>query len=197
MLGGEHAVGEPAVDDERRALDARLVAFLVLDDLDLELMTLCPAQVHAEQHVGPVLGFGSPGAGVEGHDRVALVVLAAEQRPDLELLDARAQRSDPVFQLLLDARIVFGLRELVQDRQVLVLARELVVGLHVVLEAREARQQRFGGRLVVPEIRCAGFLLELGYRRALRVDVKDRPWRRRAPFPRPRAPRSDQPPCRS
>jgi len=124
---------------------------------------------------------------VEGNDRVALVVLAAEQRPDLELLDARAQRSNAVFQLLLDARIVFRLRELVQDRQVLVLARE----------AREARQQRFGGGLVVPEIGCGGFLLELGYRRALRVDVKDRPWRRRAPFPRPRAPRSDQPPWRS
>ena len=43
VLGGEHAVSEPAVDDERRTLDARLFAFLVLDDLDVELMTLRPA----------------------------------------------------------------------------------------------------------------------------------------------------------
>ena len=45
---------------------------------------LGPAQVHAQQHVGPVLGVGAALAGLDLADRVALVVLAGEEAAQLE-----------------------------------------------------------------------------------------------------------------
>ena len=64
--------------------DTRLLAFLGLVDLDREVLRLGPAREHAQQHRGPVLGVGAAGAGVHFADRVAFVVLAAEQRAQLE-----------------------------------------------------------------------------------------------------------------
>ena len=39
-----------------------------------------PAGVHAQQHAGPVVGLGAAGAGVDLHEGVVAVGLAAEQR---------------------------------------------------------------------------------------------------------------------
>src|SRR6266446_9098837 len=104
VLRGKHAVRETPVNDERRAFDAGLVAFLPLDDVDLERVSLRPAQVHAEQHLGPVLRFRSTRAGVQRDDRIALVVFTGEQRPDLQVFDSRTQGSDAVLYLGFDAR---------------------------------------------------------------------------------------------
>ena len=57
-----------------------------LVDLDREAPALCPAQVHAQHHLGPVLGVGPPGAGVDLGDGVPLVVLAGEQAAQLEIV---------------------------------------------------------------------------------------------------------------
>ena len=77
-LGQQHAVGEVAVDRQRGALDARLVAGLHVHHFALEAAALGPADVHAQQHLGPVLRLGAAGAGMDGDDGVAAIVLAAE-----------------------------------------------------------------------------------------------------------------------
>ena len=61
--------------------------------LDVEAALLGPAQVHAQQHLGPVLGVGAARAAVHRDDRVAGVVAAAEQALLLELGHARARRA--------------------------------------------------------------------------------------------------------
>ena len=103
-LGGEEAVGVLAAGDEGRRLQARLLPRRGLLHLDLEAAPLGPAQVHPQQDLGPVLGVGAAGAGVDGDDGVAGVVLAAEQPRLLELgqaaldraeLRARARRPSP------------------------------------------------------------------------------------------------------
>ncbi len=55
-----------------------------LVDLDGEASTLGPARVHPQQHLGPVLGVGAAGAGVQLDDRVVLVVRSAEETLGLE-----------------------------------------------------------------------------------------------------------------
>ena len=60
----------------RRGLEARLLARARLDDLGLETPGGCPAEVHAEQHLRPVLGVGAAGAGRDRHHGIAGVVLA-------------------------------------------------------------------------------------------------------------------------
>src|SRR4051812_10191994 len=57
-------------------------------------MTLAPACVHAQQHLGPVLRLGSAGSGMYGDDRVVAVCFAAEQRLCLKFVYLRLERGD-------------------------------------------------------------------------------------------------------
>ena len=66
MLPAEIAVGVLALDHNGGGLDARLVALLIVHDLIGEAVALGPAGVHPVEHLGPVLGLGAAGAGVEG-----------------------------------------------------------------------------------------------------------------------------------
>src|ERR1041385_6359256 len=49
---------------------------LMFDDLDLAIAPLCPAQIHMEQHVGPILRLGAACSRVQRHDRGSFVVLS-------------------------------------------------------------------------------------------------------------------------
>jgi len=167
LLGLQEPVGVLALDGDRGALDAGFVALLGLVDLDLEAATFEPAQVHAEEHLGPVLRLGAAGPWVDGQDGAALVEAAAEEAP---LLATRE----------LTLKGVDAADELVQ--QVVVdhaggkpLAHELLGGLEVgktgleVLELLEALLEAgvLGGGLgrrllVVPEVGGLHALLERG-----------------------------------
>ena len=94
-LGGQQPVRVVADDHERRALQARFVARLVVHQLALEAAALGPAQIHPEQHLGPVLRLGAAGAGMDGHDRVLAIVLAAEHLLDFAGLHFLVEDSRP------------------------------------------------------------------------------------------------------
>ena len=114
-LGGEEAVGVLAAGDEGGRLEARLLPRRGLRHLDLEAAPLGPAQVHAQQHLGPVLGVGAARAGVDGDDRVAGVVLAAEEARLFELGQAALDRRQLRLQLGRDRLVLVGeLREVVE-----------------------------------------------------------------------------------
>ena len=87
-LGGEQPVGVLAVDGEGDALDAGLVAFAGFVQLDVEAPALRPAQVHAQEHLGPVLALGAAGSRVDAHDGVAGVELPGEEALLLQTLQA-------------------------------------------------------------------------------------------------------------
>ena len=85
------AVGVGAAHREGGALDARLLAVLPVEQLDLVAVALGPAQVHAQQHLGPVLRLGAAGAGMDRQDRAALVVGARELELELERGELRVE----------------------------------------------------------------------------------------------------------
>src|SRR5450759_892977 len=89
-----------ALHSQGGALEAGFVAFLRVVHLDLERTVLEPAQVHAQQHLGPVLRLGAAGAGMDGHDRAALVVLAAEEAQLFPTLEVGLELGDAVNELL-------------------------------------------------------------------------------------------------
>ena len=93
-LGLERPVGVLAVDGDRGRLEARLLPRARLDDLGLEAASLGPAQVHAEEHLGPVLRVGAALAAVDRDERVAGVVLAGEERVLLEPGQLALERRD-------------------------------------------------------------------------------------------------------
>ena len=83
----QHAISIGAVDFERGGLDAGAFAFETVGQHGLEIVAFGPAQVHAQQHLGPVLRFGAAGAGMDGDDGVARVVFAREQHPGFEFAE--------------------------------------------------------------------------------------------------------------
>ena len=52
----------------------------------LETVALRPSQVHAQQHLGPILALSAAGAGVDGDDGAAGVVRAGEQHGGFQAL---------------------------------------------------------------------------------------------------------------
>ena len=56
---------------------------LVVEHLGLPALAFAVAQVHAQQHVRPVLALRAAGAGVDRDDRVRTVVLAAQHAGEL------------------------------------------------------------------------------------------------------------------
>src|SRR5919109_640136 len=60
-----------AADREGRGLDPVLLPRALVDHLGLEAALLGPAEVHAQEDLGPVLRVGAAGVGLDGDDRVA------------------------------------------------------------------------------------------------------------------------------
>ena len=75
------------MDGEGGRLEAGLLGVGGVEDLDGVLVLLGPARVHPHQHLGEVRGVDATGAGADGDQRLAGVVLAGEQGADLERLD--------------------------------------------------------------------------------------------------------------
>ncbi len=79
-----------------------------LEQLDLETTFLGPAHLHAQHHLGPILGVGATGAGVDRHERVAGVVATREQPLLLELLEAGLDARHLLDHLALERRVLLG-----------------------------------------------------------------------------------------
>jgi len=77
-FGFEIAEGIGAGDEEGGGFVAGFIAFEGVDEGIGKVVGIAPAGVHAEEHAGPVAGFGAAGAGVDGEVGVAAVEFAAE-----------------------------------------------------------------------------------------------------------------------
>ena len=86
-LGLQPAIGEIALDAEGGRLDAGHVAAGHFHQLGLPATALGPAQVHAQQDFGPVLGFGATGTGLDVDEGVGRVHLPGEHALEFQLLD--------------------------------------------------------------------------------------------------------------
>ena len=100
-LGLEIAVGIIARHQYGGAFYASLFPLKLVDERCLKPAALGPAQVHPQQHACPVLGLGAAGAGMNAHERIALVAFAAEHFFEFHLLDRVLK--------LIGCRVHFGL----------------------------------------------------------------------------------------
>ena len=63
-------------------------------DFGLEAVLLAPAQIHAQQHLRPILRLGAAGARLDVQERAVRVHLAGEHALEFELLDVALERAD-------------------------------------------------------------------------------------------------------
>jgi hypothetical protein len=152
-----------------------LVAGLDVEHLGGVVVRLAPAQVHAQEHLGPVGGVGAARARVDRDDRRPGVVFAAEQPLELRGVEL-ALGGDQLLERLPARSLVVRLRgELEQHFRVVERADQRVVARHLALGAALLAQQLLRALAVVPQLRIRGLLLELGDPLADPREVKDAP----------------------
>ncbi len=83
-FGTQPAIGVFALNVNGGTFDARDFTFRDFHQLAFEAMSFDPAQVHTQQHVGPVLSFGTTGAGLNFHVGVVFVHFAREHAAEFE-----------------------------------------------------------------------------------------------------------------
>ena len=86
---------------EGRTVEADSLAGRGVVDGDLPVLALGVTRVHAEEHLGPVLGFESALARIDRHDTVTGVELVVEPRGQLERVGIGRKRSDGLDDLAL------------------------------------------------------------------------------------------------
>ena len=145
------AVGVVALDVQRGAADAGFVVAQLVDDLGLVAVTLGPAAVHAQEHLGPVASLGAAGAGLDPEVGVAGVLRPAQHRLQLEVVEpsSRACASSAV-QLGLEAGILLG--QLGQGLEVADGGFQLLERLEQAVERLELLDDLLGFFRIVPEV---------------------------------------------
>ena len=151
IVAGQHECG---------ALDARFVAWLIIDDLALETAALRPLQVHAQQHLRPILRFGAARARMDCDDGVGAIVLAAEHLLRLGRLDLRLELAEAAREIRAD--VLPSIRPLDQHAQIVDVPAERLPQRHVFLQTPAALHYLLRVGLVTPEIGLARLLLDVG-----------------------------------
>jgi hypothetical protein len=138
-------------------------------------MPLGPAEVHPEEHLGPVGRLGPAGAGADREDRAALVVFAGEQERSAFAAEVALELGGRPIELRRQL-LVAGLLDELEGRQEIVRAGlEVAPQPDLRAEIVGFTKDLLGRSLVVPERRLAGQRLQVGDAPFLRVEVKDAP----------------------
>ena len=138
------------MSSERHALDAGFVAGLVVDHLAAGSRGARPFQIHAQQHLGPVLRLGAAGARMDGDDRVGAIVLAAEHLPGFRRVDLLLQLVERAREVGVDVFARTGPFD--QDADVVGAARQRFEQRPIFLEPPAALHDLLRLGLVAPEI---------------------------------------------
>ena len=158
---------------QRDGFDAGLLAFRLLQLHHLVAVLLAPADVHALQHLGPVLRLGAALPGIDLHVAIVGVGLTGQKAFDLapvRLIGEGAQGFQAVGN---HVGVALGLGELDQLHRVGDLGFQLQHGLDAVGEEGPLAHQLLGVGGVVPEGRVLGERVQLGQAMLGGIPVKD------------------------
>jgi hypothetical protein len=138
-------------------------------------MALGPAEVHPQEHLGPVGRLGAAGAGADRQDRAALVVLAGEQERRPLALEVLLELGRRPIELGGQLGVRGLLDELEGGEEIIDAGLQASPELDLGPQAVGLAEDLLGAALVVPEPGLAGQRLELGDAPFLRLEVKDAP----------------------
>src|ERR1035438_8752262 len=112
-FGLQQAVRVFAVDLNRGGFYTGAFAFQPIGNYSLEAVPLSPAQIHAQQHLGPILALGAARAGMDDQNGIFRVVPAGQQHAGFENLQTLGE----LLQLALQfARHVFAFARQFEQR---------------------------------------------------------------------------------
>ena len=198
-LRAEPAVRAPPLDRHGHALEARLLALLLVDDLGREAVSLGPTQVHPKQHFRPIGRLGSTRAGADREQRGTLVVFAGEQQRGPFAPEIGFEPRGIAFQLREQLGVGCLVEQFDGGKKVVGPSEEPLPQGNLLALPVGLAKDLLRGPLIVPEARLLGQLLELGDSSVLGRKVKASPrsrgstrpgrgWRRRPPSSGPADP---------
>jgi len=138
-------------------------------------VALGPAEVHPEEHLGPVRGLRAAGAGADRQDGGPLVVLAVEEQLGPLAAEVALERGALAIKLGAQIRVVRLLEELGGRFEIPGAGQETVPQLDLGSEAIGLAKDFLGSTLIVPEPGFAGQRLQLGEASFSCRKVKDAP----------------------
>jgi hypothetical protein len=147
------AVGVDPADGERGTIDAGFVARLIVDHVRAIAAALTPAQVHAHQHLSPVLGLGAARPGMNADDGASMIDGPRQHSLQLGLAHPPLELRGQALEFGQRALVVFGRGELEQLEPVAHVSREPLDQLELFLRLGTAAHVGLRAILVVPEIR--------------------------------------------
>jgi hypothetical protein len=100
---GEQSEGVLSIHTKRRGLDARFFSGLIVIQHGLEALSLSPSEIHAHEHLGPVLRVYAARAGMNRDDGVARIIFAGEEGFGLDAIDELLQACDFALQVAVNA----------------------------------------------------------------------------------------------
>ena len=172
-LGLEPAIGIETGDLDGDRLDAGLLARGLLDPLDLVAVRLGPAQIHAQQHLGPVLRLGAAGAGIDLEEGVVGVGLAREHALQLQACHLLLERQELLLDLAQDRLVTLRLGELGEIGGVGEPALERALTVDRLGEAVAFPHQALRLLGVAPEVGCLREAVQLLEADLSLIPVKD------------------------
>ena len=154
----EQSVRELARHEHGCALQSRFLAWLIVDDLAPESAAFGPAEIHAQQHLRPVLRLGASRAWMDRQNRVLAVVLAAEHLLDLAGLHFLIEHIERFGEFRVNGLARF--RPFDEDGEIVGPLLQRAYEVLLLLETPPALQDTLGLGLVLPEIGRGGPRLE-------------------------------------
>ena len=161
LLGFQITVGVLSVHLEGYRFHTGLITVQHIQHLNAVAVGLGPAGVHAVEHLGPVLRLGAAGAGVEGQDRVAVVVLTVEHRHELQLIDGLLHTVDSLLALSGEGGVVLLLDHLQQGLGLLILGGELAEALQLIFDLTHLTDDLLAALLIIVEAGHRHLVLQL------------------------------------
>jgi len=170
-LGHQQTVGIEPFDSDRDRFHPSFLTGLVVNQLRAVAMLLRPAEVHAQQHFGPVLRFGSAGARMNCEESVALGVFAAQQGGGFDAAQLVIQPLNLLLDVFRDVLAFAGKFE--KSLQILYRALQFSIQLDIIFKLLAALQNRLRLSLIIPKTRIGDLLLDLAQFPAFGFRVKD------------------------
>ena len=149
MLGSQQPVRARPTDDEGGALQPGLLAWRGVHYLRLEALALRPLQIHAHQHLDPVLRLDAALADGQRDDCIVVRIWIGEE--EIQLSSTQLGRHGRAFLRHLRLQVGVALGELIQLDEVTRAALEPVPGGNQLAMLRRLARQLTCARGVVPD----------------------------------------------
>ena len=150
-----------------------LLAAALFDPFGLVIVRLRPADIHPQQHLGPVLRLGAAGPGMHFEIAVVGVGLAGEEALKLAPRRFRAQLFEGRLGVGDDGRLALGLTHLDQLEGVGDLPLDTAVTADRLVEPGALAQQLLCRGGIIPQARILGLRVQLGETAIGSLPVKD------------------------